>query len=70
MRITALIGIVCLATSCASVAGVDGESDYQRLLRTCHERGGVLVPSDRVFTGRVETDNDCRISGGARRIRS
>ena len=69
MRIAALTLTAMTLVGCASGLTARGESDYERLVRTCQERGGILVPSDRPSTGRVETDNVCRISGGGSRIR-
>ena len=69
MRIAALTVTTIALAGCASGLTGGRESDYERLVRTCQERGGILVPSNRPSTGRVETDNVCRISGGASRIR-
>ncbi|CAN5230157.1 hypothetical protein BH09PSE1_BH09PSE1_28780 [soil metagenome] len=38
-----------------------------RLAADCQARGGILTPTGGV-TGRPETDNVCRISGGGSRI--
>lgn len=65
-----LIAIVLMAgvSACASDATVNRyQQDLDRLKTDCRERGGILAPSG-AQTGRPETDNICKITGGASRI--
>jgi hypothetical protein len=67
---TVLILAGALALS-ACATGRPAESSAEKLDRLnaeCRARGGVLVPSAGPMTGRPETDNICRISGGASRL--
>ncbi|MES2833624.1 MAG: hypothetical protein V4707_02820 [Pseudomonadota bacterium] len=57
-----------LLSACAGTAGPDGSYSEQlaRLNADCVARGGVLSPTG-ATTGRVETENVCRINGVAAR---
>lgn len=69
MRVAAAILILGALGACASGGAPRGQSDYDRLVLSCQARGGILVPSGGPLTGRVETDNVCRITGPASRTR-
>lgn len=43
------------------------QEEYDKLNADCVERGGILTPSG-ASTGRPQTDNICKITGGATRI--
>lgn len=65
-----LIAIVLMAgvSACATDAtGNRYQQDLDRLKTDCRERGGILASSG-AQTGRPETDNICKITGGASRI--
>jgi len=54
--------------ACASTATGSRYSDELRQLEEdCAARGGILAPSGQQ-TGRPQTDNICKISGGATRL--
>jgi hypothetical protein len=55
--------------ACASDGGTSRYSEELRQLNEdCAARGGILVPSGGPTTGRPQTDNICKISGGASRL--
>lgn len=58
----ALLGL----SACASAGAGENRyaNDLQRLSDDCKARGGILAPTGQT-TGRVETENVCRITGGA-----
>lgn len=63
----AAVLLVSLA-GCASTAGSNTYVDELRELSdSCEARGGILVPTGQQ-SGRPQTDNVCRISGGASRL--
>ena len=43
------------------------QQDYDKLSAECTARGGILTPSG-AQTGRPQTDNVCKITGGASRL--
>ena len=68
--ILAAAGVLALAglAGCATSATHDTYSDELRqLTEDCTARGGILSPTGQL-TGRPQTDNVCRISGGASRL--
>lgn len=72
MRILTLVPALLLlaAAGCATSTGVDNYStDLQRLTEDCSARGGILSPTGQQ-TGRPQTDNVCKITGGASRLTS
>ena len=55
-------------TACASGAPQESyTSRTDKLADDCRARGGILAPTG-AQTGRPETDNVCRINGGATRL--
>jgi hypothetical protein len=56
----ALLGL----SACASAGENRYANDLQKLSDDCKARGGILAPTG-ASTGRVETENVCRITGGA-----
>ena len=65
-----LVAIMLLAgvSACATNDTVNRyQQDLEKLEADCRELGGVLVPTGGQ-TGRPETENACRITGGASRI--
>lgn len=72
MRLLTLIAptLLLVATACAPTAGADRyNSDLERLTADCTARGGILAPTGQQ-TGRPQTDNICKITGGASRLTS
>ncbi|MFA4891883.1 hypothetical protein [Brevundimonas sp.] len=72
MRVLTFIAPVVLlaATACAPTTGGDRyTSELERLTADCTARGGILSPTGQQ-TGRPQTDNVCRITGGASRLTS
>jgi len=71
-KILALAAAAVSLTACAST-GDGGPNSYgarlEKLSTDCQARGGILTASG-AQTGRPETDNVCRITGGATRIES
>ena len=67
MRVLMILLATAAMAGCASTAGMDRAESYQgqysRLNADCTERGGSLVSSGQQ-TGRPQTDNVCKISGG------
>jgi hypothetical protein len=56
-------------TACASTDGTSRYSEELRQLNEdCAARGGILAPTGGGITGRPQTDNICKISGGATRL--
>ncbi len=57
--------LLLAAAGCAPTTGVNRySSELQRLIEDCDARGGILTPTGQQ-TGRPQTDNVCRITGGA-----
>ena len=68
--LTPLVLATALAvTACATGAPSEGSyvAQERRLAEECQARGGILSPSGQL-TGRPETENVCKITGGATRI--
>ncbi|MGZ9114403.1 MAG: hypothetical protein ACXW3K_07245 [Brevundimonas sp.] len=62
--------LLLVAAGCAPTTGVDRySSELQRLTEDCSARGGILSPTGQQ-TGRPQTDNVCKITGGASRLTS
>lgn len=62
--------LLLAAAGCAPTTGVDRyASELQRLSDDCAARGGILSPTGQQ-SGRPQTDNVCRITGGASRLTS
>ncbi|WP_436356728.1 hypothetical protein [Brevundimonas sp. CEF1] len=54
--------------ACAAGAGTSTyQTDLDKLEADCKARDGILMPTG-ASTGRPQTDNVCRINGGATRI--
>jgi len=54
--------------ACATGAGTSTyQTDLDKLEADCKARDGILMPTG-ATTGRPQTDNVCRINGGATRI--
>lgn len=52
--------------ACASGRAIPSyEQELDRLTAECTARGGILTPSG-ALTGRPQTDNVCKITGGSR----
>lgn len=68
LRLALLTPALLLLSSCAGAVGADGSYSDQlaRLNADCVARGGVLSPTG-ATTGRVETENVCRINGATAR---
>lgn len=65
----ALCGLLFLG-ACAGAPGAGGDTystQLDRLAADCRERGGILAPTG-TQSGRPQTDNVCKISGGASRL--
>lgn len=73
MRFLILTAPAALLLAVAACAPTTGSSRYndelQKLSDDCQARGGILSPSGQQ-TGRPQTDNVCRITGGASRLTS
>jgi hypothetical protein len=71
MRFLTLAFPAALSLALAACASTPGSSRYsddlQKLSDDCQARGGILSPSGQQ-TGRPQTDNVCRITGGASRL--
>ena len=67
MRVAALILTLGALGACTTMGISPARAEYERLAAACEARGGVLIPTG-ATTGRVETENACRISGAASRI--
>ncbi len=74
MRIPALliaITAVSLSAGLTACAGGPPQESYtsrtDKLAEDCRARGGILAPTGGQ-TGRPETDNVCKINGGATRL--
>lgn len=70
MRVPTLATALLLvaAAGCAPTTGVDRySSELQRLTEDCAARGGILSPTGQQ-SGRPQTDNVCKITGGASRL--
>ena len=62
--------LLLLLAACAPTTGTSRYADELRALSdACEARGGILSPTGDQ-TGRPQTDNVCRISGGASRLAS
>jgi hypothetical protein len=65
------IAAASLATGLTACAGGPPQESYMsrtdKLAEDCRARGGILAPTG-AQTGRPETDNICRITGGATRL--
>ena len=63
-----ILATTLAALALAACASTGGENRYvsalDRLTADCKARGGILAPTG-VSTGRPETENVCRITGGA-----
>ncbi|QTC90988.1 hypothetical protein [Brevundimonas goettingensis] len=67
---TLIVGLTAAALSaCASNGPPEGNysTREQKLADDCEARGGILAPTG-AQTGRPETDNICKITGGASRL--
>jgi hypothetical protein len=53
--------------ACASTGTSRYTDELRELEADCRDRGGILAPTGQQ-TGRPQTDNVCRITGGASRI--
>ncbi|CAN5123655.1 hypothetical protein BH10PSE1_BH10PSE1_14130 [soil metagenome] len=60
----AVLGLAACATG-KPIEGYNAATD--RLAAECQARGGILTPTGGA-TGRAETDNVCRITGGSGRL--
>ena len=72
MRVLTLAPALLLlaAAGCAPTTGGDSYSaQLQRLTEDCSARGGILSPTGQQ-SGRPQTDNVCKITGGASRLTS
>jgi hypothetical protein len=71
MRILTLSPVLFLlaASGCAATGPSNYDTEMKRLSDTCTAQGGILSPS-RYQTGRPQTDNVCKIAGGASRLTS
>ena len=72
MRVLTLCSalLVLAAAGCAPTTGGDRYStELQRLSDDCAARGGILAPTGQQ-SGRPQTDNICKITGGASRLTS
>ncbi|NBW09249.1 MAG: hypothetical protein EBR82_14620 [Caulobacteraceae bacterium] len=76
MRLSALVALAAASALSAGVlsacaSGAPAEGGYatreQKLAADCEARGGILAPTGSQ-TGRPETDNICKINGGASRL--
>ncbi|MEJ6789045.1 hypothetical protein BrevBR_05790 [Brevundimonas sp. BR2-1] len=70
MRVLILAPALLLlaAAGCASTATTNSYNDeLQRLSEDCAARGGILSPTGQQ-SGRPNTDNVCKITGGASRL--
>lgn len=71
LRLSALLTLAAVLSACASTG--PGEGSYadreKKLSDECEARGGILAPTGNQ-TGRPETDNICKITGGASRLTS
>lgn len=68
IRSAALLAAALALSACASGRPIESYSAaVQRLSDECAERGGILQPAP-TLTGRPETDNICKITGGASRL--
>ncbi|MBX9801533.1 MAG: hypothetical protein K2Y04_02075 [Caulobacteraceae bacterium] len=68
LTLTVPAALLLALSACASTAGSSRYNDeLQKLSDDCQARGGILSPSG-VQTGRPQTDNVCRITGGASRL--
>ena len=73
MRALTVFAPAALLLALAACAPTTGSSRYadelQALADSCQARGGILSPTGEQ-SGRPQTDNVCRISGGASRLTS
>ncbi|HEX8661854.1 MAG TPA: hypothetical protein VF686_08295 [Brevundimonas sp.] len=70
MRVLVPALLLLAAAGCAPTTGGNRyDNDLQRLTADCTARGGILAPTGQQ-TGRPETDNVCKITGGASRLTS
>jgi hypothetical protein len=68
LTLTAPAALLFALAACASTPGSSRYNDeLKQLSDDCQARGGILSPSG-VQTGRPQTDNVCRITGGASRL--
>ena len=69
LRLPALLTVAAVLSACASTGPAEGNYSVreQKLSDECQARGGILVPTG-AQTGRPETDNICKITGGASRL--
>jgi hypothetical protein len=71
MILATTIGALALTAGVAGCASTTPNESYDTQLRQleadCTARGGILTPTQQQ-TGRPQTDNACRITGGASRI--
>ncbi|KQY84974.1 hypothetical protein [Brevundimonas sp. Root1423] len=70
MRILILTPALLLfaVSGCAPTTGPSNyDTEMRRLSETCAAQGGVLSPT-RYQTGRPQTENVCKITGGASRL--
>ena len=70
MRFALPLLTLVLLGGCATAPSAARDSDYQRLVRECQEKGGVLLPTFGPLSGRPQTDNYCELRGGGGRVRS
>jgi len=63
----AVLGLVACSSTGEPREGYAAATE--RLAADCQTRGGILIPTSGQ-TGRAETDNVCKITGGASRLTS
>ena len=63
MRYLLLVSTLGLLAACATNGQVNSYTEeYDALVESCRERGGILAPTG-AQSGRPQTDNVCRITG-------
>lgn len=64
----ATASLLLALTACAPTTGPGRYAEeLRRLTESCEARGGILIPVGQ-NSGRPQTDNVCRITGGATRL--
>jgi hypothetical protein len=68
VNLTLPVALLLVLAACAPTTGTSRYADELKTLSdTCEARGGILVPTGQQ-SGQPQTDNVCRISGGASRL--
>lgn len=69
-RLTVFAPVVLILglAACASTGTSRYSEELRQLDADCRARGGILAPTGGPTTGRPQTDNVCKITGGASRI--